>query len=332
MDTPSKECLLELHRPHWSGTGVWLVFVASFFLGQGLLLAVLLSDLPYPGQLAAAGLLVLALSHIMHAHLIAFHEASHGTLCPNHGLNDGLGIFIGLFSFMSLSIYRAAHHGHHAYLATERDEELWPFVVPGTPRWARRLAVVIELTAGLAYTPFLFLRAFLRPGTFIRERQVRRRIRGELALIAVWWAAVLTVVAWWGLWKFWLIMYLAPALLAGNMQSLRKYIEHMGLSGSTPLGATRSVLAPGWVGRLVAFSLFNEPYHGVHHKYGGLPQGALPRLASALVPETTEEPPPYPSYRRALWDMLGTLGDPRIGAQWLSGSSGERSVMMGPSG
>src|SRR5262249_31150026 len=267
-------------------------------------------------QIAALVGLVVVLSHLMHAHLIAFHEAAHGSLCPVGWFNDFLGLHVSLFNLLSLSLYRAAHHSHHAYLATERDEELWPFVVPGMPRWARRLAAFLELTFGLFFTMFLFWRAFLRPGTVIRDRAIRRRVWIEQTLLLGLWSAGLAAVAWWGLWKFWLVMYFVPALLAGNMQSLRKYTEHMGLTSSTVLGATRSVVAPGLGGQLLAFSLFNEPYHGVHHQYAGLPQVALPRLVSALTP-TAGEAPPYPSYRRALWDMLGTLSDPRIGSQWL---------------
>jgi hypothetical protein len=111
-------------------------------------------------------------------------------------------------------------------------------------------------------------------------------------------------------------MYLAPAWLAGSMQSLRKYVEHMGLFGSTPLGATRTVVPTGPVGRLVAFLFFNEPYHGIHHQYGQMPQGALPEMAPSLTPPPEGEPPPFPNYHRALWDMLPTLADPKIGEQW----------------
>jgi fatty acid desaturase len=316
MDAHFREQLRELHRPHWSGTWTWLGFFAAFLAGEALLLATLSGGWSWPWQLALAAVLVPALAHLMHAHLIAFHEAAHGSLCPAARLNDGLGLFIGSLSFMSLSLYRAAHHTHHTHLASERDEELWPFVLPGTPRWARRLAAFAELTVGLAWTPLLFLRAFFRPGTVIRDRGLRRRIGVELVLLAGAWAAVLTAVAWWDLWPFFLVMYLLPALLAGNMQSLRKYIEHLGLTAATASAATRSVSPAGWTGRLLAFSLFNEPYHGLHHKYARLPQGALPRLAAAHAP-AAEEPPPYPSYRRALADMLRTLGDPRVGGQWL---------------
>ena len=76
-------------------------------------------------------------------------------------LNEVDGIILGVMSFMSFSLYRATHQSHHAHLATERDEELWPFVHPGMPRWGRVLAAFLELTAGLLFTPFLFLRTFL---------------------------------------------------------------------------------------------------------------------------------------------------------------------------
>src|SRR5262249_17536832 len=156
-----KTLLIELHQPRWSGSKIWLGLVAGFFLTEGLLLAALLSGRDGPWQLAAVAGLIVILSHLMHAHLIAFHEAAHGTLFPVRWLNAFCGLHISLFNFLSLSLYRAAHHSHHAYLATERDEELWPFVRPETPRWARRLAASLELTLGLAFTPFLFFRAFL---------------------------------------------------------------------------------------------------------------------------------------------------------------------------
>lgn len=282
---------------------------------EGFLLAVLVGPLPWPGKMAAAGLLVVALGHLMHGHLVAFHEAAHGSLCPVRWLNEALGLFIGMFGLMSLSLYRAVHHTHHAFLATEKDDELWPFVSPGIPRWVRCLAALGELVCGLFYTPLLFLRAFLRPGTAIRQPAVRRRIWGELALVAVVWAVAVGLVAVWELGPLALVMYVWPALLAGSMQTLRKYIEHMGLTGSSTLEVTRSVLPRSLTGRLVAFSLFNETYHGPHHKYPHVPQAALPELTPALHPAAWQ-PAPFPSYRRALMDMFRTLADPRIGAQW----------------
>jgi fatty acid desaturase len=53
--------------------------------------------------------LVLLVSHFMHGALIGFHEASHGHLRKSRFLNEADGIIIGTFSFMSFTLYRAAH-------------------------------------------------------------------------------------------------------------------------------------------------------------------------------------------------------------------------------
>src|SRR5262249_39749552 len=135
MLNEEKQRIAEKHQPHWAGLWIWLSFAAAFFIFQGALAASLAK-----GFVVASVVLVLLLGHLMHAHLIAFHEAAHGSLCPNRRLNDALGRFIGLFSFMSLSLYRAVHHTHHTFLAGVRDEELWPFVIPAAPRWLRCLA------------------------------------------------------------------------------------------------------------------------------------------------------------------------------------------------
>jgi len=168
------------------------------------------------------------------------------------------------------------------------------------------------------YLPLLFLRAFLRKGSPIRSRKVRRRIWAELLLIVSVWSVILSAVAWFHVWRFFQWMYLLPSFVAGNLQSWRKYIEHVGLTGDTVISSTRSVVAHGWAGKLFAFSLLHEPFHGVHHLHMALPHPELPHHASELTPQTPEEIKPFPNYRRALQHLLRALGDPRVGAQWRS--------------
>ena len=260
--------------------------------------------------------LVLISSHLMHGMLIGFHEATHGLLRKSRLLNETDGLIIGTLSLMSFSLYRAAHQLHHAYLASERDEELWPFVHPQMPRWARVAAAILELTMGLIFTPLLFVRTFLRKDSPIRNRKLRRRIWTEFAAIAVVWAAILTALAAFGAWKYFLWLHVLPAWLAANMQSLRKYVEHVGLTGSTVNSSTRSIVAEGWVAAFVNFTLLHEPYHGVHHWRSGLPHPALPQHAAALEPRTGEERPPFRTFGAAVRDLLVNLPDPRVGAQW----------------
>jgi hypothetical protein len=202
------------------------------------------------------------------------------------------------------------------HLATQRDEELWPFNDPAMPRWFRILAAFLELMLGLVFTPFLFLRTFFRANSPIRNKRVRRRIWKELIGIIAFWTVVVSLVAWFGVWNYFIWMYLIPAMTAANLQSWRKYIEHVGLRGTSATGATRSIVAEGLTGRMLAYSLLHEPFHGLHHRHLGLPHYALPARAAELAPTTPEETKPYPSYHLAVLDLLRDLANPRVGPQW----------------
>jgi fatty acid desaturase len=252
----------------------------------------------------------------MHGALIGFHEASHGLLRKNKFLNEVDGVLAGVLSFMSFTLYRAAHQTHHMHLATEKDEELWPFVNVDTPRWARQLAAFIELNAGLLFTPFLFWRMFFRKGSFIRSRKVRRKIWGELILMVVFWTIVLVAVQWFQVWSYFLWCFGAPAVIAGNLQSWRKYVEHIGLHGHTAKSATRSIIADTWSGKLLSVTLLHEPFHAVHHLRAGLHHYELPLHADSLQPEFEGEVTPFPNYRSAIKHLLGELRDPRVGSHW----------------
>src|SRR5712671_2008618 len=146
---------------------------------------------------------------------------------------------------------------HLMHLATERDTELWPLVITKAPRWARRLAALLELTVGLFYSPLIFLRVFLHRPSLVRSSKVRKRIWAELALAAVIWTAFLTAIAFFGVWKYFLWMYLVPGLIAANLQSWRKYIEHVGLTGNTVNSSTRSIVPKSWLGHLFAYTLLH---------------------------------------------------------------------------
>lgn len=304
-------------EPHWVSRSAFQIVIILFVITEAALFAVLRSGASWWFALP----LMLVVSHLMHGAAVGFHEASHGLLRRNRRFNEFDGVLLGVMSFMSFSLYRASHQSHHAYFATERDEELWPFVFTGTPRWARILAAGLELTLGLLFTPFLFLRTFLRKGTPIRNKKLRKRIWAELILMVVVWTVILTAVAVFQVWTYFLWMHLLPTFVAGNLQSWRKYIEHVGLLGNTVNSSTRSIVAQGWPGRLFAFTLLHEPFHGLHHLHLSLPHAELPRLSPELAPQTPEEIHPFPNYRSALLHLLRSLADPRVGAQWKTTSN-----------
>ena len=270
--------------------------------------------------------LVLVAAHLMHGLLIGFHEASHGLLRKSRRLNEFDGVLIGIFSFLPFNLYRVVHQRHHMYLATEKDTELWPFVLPNVPRWGRRLSAFLELTIGLFYSPIIFFRVFLQPDSPVRSQKVRRRIWAELALSFLFWTLILGSVAFFGVWKYFLWIYLAPAMIAANLQTWRKYVEHLGLTGTTVNSSTRSIVPKSWLGRIFAYTLLHEPYHGVHHQNAGLPHGVLPQFTSVLEPKEPGELAPFMSYRQALPDLVRSLGNPRVGAQWLESARNGQPV------
>ncbi len=306
----------EPHEPHWISGAAFFIVVQATVVAEALLWWAVFHQWYW-----LAVMLVPIIGHLFHGQLIGFHEASHGLLRKKRRWNEIDGVLLGTFSFVSFSLYRAAHQLHHAQLGTTRDEEFWPFTEPGVPRWARVLTALGELCFGLVVTPLIFARTFLRAGSPIRSKKVRRRVWAEWALMAVVWTSLLSAVAYFGVWKYFLWMYLAPGVISGNLQAWRKYIEHVGMTGATTNGITRSIVARGWPGRLVAFTLLHEPFHGVHHQHAGVPHAKLPQFASSLEPKRPGERPPFPSYRHALLDLVRGLGNPRMGPQW-----GERTM------
>ncbi len=301
----------EVQGPHWISRGAFQLVSGTFYCSQ-----IALGFAVYYGNYWLMVPLALLSSHLMHGMLIGFHEATHGQLRKNRLFNEIDGVFIGTMSLMSFSLYRAAHQLHHAHLATQRDEELWPFTDPKMSRGARVWAAFLELTMGMFFTPFLFARIFLRAGSPIRNEKLRRRIWQEYALMALVWTVTLGTIAWLDAWTYFLWLHFIPGSLAANMQSVRKYIEHVGMTGSTINGSTRSIVADGWLGRVVSFTLLHEPFHGVHHRFSGLPHAELPGHVAELMPKAPEERQPFRSYGHALADLLKNLPDPRVGAQW----------------
>ena len=260
--------------------------------------------------------LILLSSHFMHAMLIAFHEAAHGILRKNRTWNEFDGLLVGVSSLTSLTLYRVLHQQHHVNVASEKDVELWPFVDPGQPLWWRRLAAFLELNFGYFYTPWLFWRFFFMRNSPITNRRARRRIWMEFLLMVSFWTAVLAVVIKFDAWIWFFALYFIPAFIAGNMQSWRKYIEHVGLCGHTGRSATRSIIGVDWRGKCVSISLLHQPLHGVHHVKGSLPYHELPDNKHLIMPTDEGDTVPFPNYRAAFADLFKCLADPRVGSQW----------------
>ncbi len=295
----------------WANHASFTLVACAYYLTTGAMALCL-----YKGWVLPLIPLVLLASHFMHAMLIAFHEASHGILRKSRIWNEFDGLLVGTISLTPLTLYRVLHQQHHVNVASERDVELWPFVDPGQPLWWRRLAAFLELNFGFFYSPWLFWRFFFKRNSPITNRKARRRIWKEFWLMVGFWTVVLGLVAWFGVWMWFLVLYFIPAFIAGNLQSWRKYIEHVGLSGNTGRSATRSVIAANWKGKCVSISLLHQPLHGVHHVKGTLPYHEMPYHTDLIIPTDEGDTVPFPNYRAAFADLLKCLADPRVGSQW----------------
>ncbi|MBU3665318.1 MAG: fatty acid desaturase [Chthoniobacterales bacterium] len=295
----------------WANRASFTIVSAAYYLTA----AAMIVCLYYRWWLPLVPLVLLS-SHLMHAMLLAFHEAAHGILRKNRVWNEFDGLLVAACSLSSLTLYRVLHQQHHVNVATVKDVELWPFVDPKQPLWWRRLAAFLELNFGFFYTPWLFWRFFFVPNSPITNRRARRRIWLEFWLMVVFWTAVLWFVARFDAWIWFLVLYFIPAFIAGNMQSWRKYIEHVGLCGNTGRSATRSILNLDWKGKFVSVSLLHQPLHGVHHVKGSLPYHELPNNTHLIVPTDEGDTVPFPNYRAAFADLFKCLADPRVGSQW----------------
>jgi fatty acid desaturase len=306
-----KQTLRELHRPSWRGTAFVAAFGTLFYALIGATLYCWSQELYW-----LVAVLVLANTLLSHSLVIAFHEAAHGSLCPWWPLNEYLGRVIGLSSFISITLYRELHHWHHAHLGTPRDEEFWPFTDPDNGKGKRRLAAFAELFLGTLYTPFLYLRAYVRSDSRI-QISLTRRLLLWLEVIApfVVWGTVAAITISYEVFSYFLVGYLLPAFLAGNLQSWRKYIEHIGLTGNSWATLTRAIRDPGLVGHVVSEGLLHEPFHDLHHRYPKIPYENLP-AAAKVDPLRKEELPVFGNYRAACWDLLKNLADPKFGPAW----------------
>jgi fatty acid desaturase len=254
------------------------------------------------------------MAHLGHAVLLSFHEAVHFNLATKRLDNELRGLVLGTLALVPLSVYRHVHRWHHAALSSPQDAELWPYNQPAVPRWLRVLAAGFELTCGLLFTPLLFVRGVLVDPP--AERRVRRRMVFEYLLMAAFWTALLSFVHSGGWWVPFGVAYVVPAILSANLQSWRKFIEHMGLFGDTPTTLSRTIVHESAPGRLLALTMLNVSHHGTHHRFGGVAFEKLPATTRDRL--TLEEHRLFATYWQALWAMLPSLADPRVGSQWLA--------------
>lgn len=255
-----------------------------------------------------------ALAWLDHAALTRLHEAAHGMLSRWRWLNELQGVVIGTASLTPLSVYRYVHARHHAHLGRERDPEFWPYNIPGTPRWVRIVYAWSELSVGWLLTPVLYS---LRTASSWKSvpRLQRRRLVAEWVILIGVWGSLLALIDNKGWWEAFLVVHLAPAWLAGTMQTIRKFTEHLGMFGEGIIGLTRTVSYRGTVGRAASASQLHVEHHATHHRYARIPYYALPEATEVVYADATGGRL-FRNHFLAFLDMAPHLLNPKVGPQW----------------
>jgi len=272
------------------------------------------------GWWPATALAWCALAWIDHAALARLHEAAHGTLSRRRWLNELHGVLIGTIALTPLSVYRFVHARHHACLGREGDPEFWPYNDPRVRRAWRVAYAWAELAFGWILTPALYSVRTAAAWRMIARAQ-RRRLVVEWLALAAFWGALLAIVHANGWWEWFIVIHLVPAWLAGSMQTVRKFTEHLGMFGDTIVSMTRMVIYRGPLGRAASASQRHVDHHATHHRHARIPHYALPEATEILYAEGSETARGgrvFPNHLRAIVDMAPWMLDPKVGPQWLA--------------
>src|SRR5690606_35182630 len=163
--------------------------------------------------------------------------------------------------------------------------------------------------------------AFQRPP--VLGAGVLRTLRREYAAMFLFWGAVSGLAAWATRqhrvnWAVVAPVALLPLSLATMWNTLRKFVEHLGLRSTDPVGGTRTILGGNLVSRGLAYFNFDIAIHGPHHRYPRARHFELPARFADWQARTggAVAAPVYCSYLAAARDMLPCLWRcPAVGDQ-----------------
>lgn len=308
-----KKRLSFLHEPPLHSAGHLLAGIV-----HGVLIAACIAAW-MSGYWPVSVLLWIAIAWMDHAALSRLHEAAHRMLFRSRVANELTGIVIGTFALTPLSVYRYVHSQHHAHLGRERDPEFWPYNLPDSPRPVRLVYAWLELAAGWIFTPMLYSIRTAQAWPSL-ARTLQGRLFLEWLFLLGLWTVLLVVIEITGTWTWFLIGHLVPTWIAGTVQTIRKFTEHVGMFGDTILDMTRTVVYTHPISQAASRSQLHVEHHGTHHRWPGIPYHRLPE-ATAIIYGDSQPGPTYSSHWAAIRDMLPHLLNPRVGPQWNAGSA-----------
>lgn len=208
---------------------------------------------------------VIIIAARQHALLVIMHEGTHFRIFKNTKINDFVSdVFAAYPIFFSTMDYRNGHLPHHRHTNTDQDPD-WVRKI-ALPEWQfpqskSTIAKTLARQIGIGGVEWLV--------AMTRSTKDKRKV--------VYWAAVLGLVAAFGVWKEFLLFWMVPIMTFFPLfQRIRSIAEHFGLKRSHEMNSTRNILAHPV--ETFFFSPHNVNYHLAHHMYPSVPYYNLKSL------------------------------------------------------
>jgi fatty acid desaturase len=225
-----------------------------------------------------------------HALAVLVHEGVHFRLFPKKWLNDVWSdVFYAFPIFMSTELYRQTHWSHHEYLNSEKDPD-WVFMKTH-PDWRTPQTRVSLLRVFLRDLFLLNIKFNLRDGPVPQLWSPLPRLfkkNSGLALktrflFVAYYTVLFSFLSFFGLWKFYLILWVLPSLTVLNVIfRIRTLVEHQALPGSSIELSTRSTTTRSLLEKFL-FAPCHINLHREHHLFPAVPHYRLPRLREKLA-------------------------------------------------
>ncbi|MBM81592.1 MAG: fatty acid desaturase [Planctomycetaceae bacterium] len=272
-------------------------------------LAILALDLPWPNDhWAWQALWVSLVTYSMFCWTSCFHETVHQTLCGSRAISIWLGRILGTLMFVPYTAYRESHIRHHAYLNKPADWELWPYSDPNTSLRFRRVFVWFDLIVGVFMSPAIYSRLYFHPDSPITNPETRKTLRREYIGMILVWASIIGGVIYAGRVHTFLMAWVLPHYLAGVVQSVRKFTEHLGMKDYDPMLGTRTVIGDNWLTRFCTYLNFDIFVHGPHHRHPRVSHDRLiEKMNDYMSVNPTKEYPVFATYWQAICHMIPSM-------------------------
>lgn len=212
-----------------------------------------------------------------YALLIVAHDAIHRRLFRSVRWNDN---FADLFIFGSIGaitrINNQNHLGHHRHLATPDDPDLHQFTCTNKYQLHLLLAHLTGLTSLWRSFTNVFLRRTSAAESGPKKEQPKYTLR-DLALIAVWQAALIGGLSWLVAWWAYPVLWLVPVYLAFVLDNFRAFAEHSQPEPDNLADRQRLITFTSHPLERLFVAPCNMNYHTAHHLWPSIPYYNLPQ-------------------------------------------------------